>query len=173
MSRRSLIILGFTVCLLLPVGSLSRAQDAKGGPVSVSAQDGKFVLDAAISGYHEVRMGMLGVERGTNSDLKAYAQRIVDDHALSNAEIEALARLKGINLPSPTKTDAAMARLSSLNGIEFDQEFAREAIENHTQNLAEFEKEDQSATDPDLKGFVDAAIPKIRAHLEQAKALKP
>jgi putative membrane protein len=118
-------------------------------------------------------MGKVGVERGTNGDLRAYAQRIIDDHALSNAEVEALARLKGVALPDATKTDPAVAKLSSLSGIQFDQEFVRESIEAHVQELAEFEKEDKSAGDSDVKGFADGMLPMIRAHLDQAKALKP
>jgi len=118
-------------------------------------------------------MGMLGVERGTNNDLKAYAQRILDDHTLSNAEVQALARLKGIALPDPTKTDGPAISLSRLNGIDFDQAFVREAIQDHLKDLAEFEKEDQSsASDSDIKGFAHSTLPKLRSHLEQAKALK-
>jgi putative membrane protein len=97
----------------------------------------------------------------------------LDDHTLSNAEVEALARLKGVALPDPTKTDTSTEKLSRLTGIEFDQEFEREAIEDHLRSLAEFEKEDQSATsDSDVKGFAHSALPKMRTHLEQAKALQ-
>jgi len=173
MSRYRTTILGFCGLLFLLQNDLSRAQNASAGAVSISAAERQFILDAAQSGSHEVKMGMLGIERGTNSDLKAYAQRILDDHALSNAEIEALARLKGVALPDPTRTDTSMERLSRLTGIEFDQEFVREEVDNHLKNIAEYEKEDQSATsDSDIKGFAHSALPKMREHLQQAKALK-
>ena len=172
MSPYRMTVLGLCGLLLLQ-NNVSRAQNSGGGAVTVSAKDRKFLLDAAQSGRHEVKMGKVGIERGTNSDLKAYAQRILDDHTLSNAEIEALARLKGVVLPDPTGTDDSSERLSRLSGIEFDQEFAREAIEDHLKNIAEFEKEDQSAkSDADIKGFAHSALPKMRAHLDQAKALK-
>jgi putative membrane protein len=172
MSPYRMMVLGLFGLLLLQ-NYVSRAQNSNGGAVAVSAEDRKFLLDAAQSGLHEVKMGMLGVERGTNSGLKAYAQRILDDHTLSNAEVQALARLKGVALPDPTNTDNSSERLSRLTGIEFDQEFVREAIEDHLKNIAEFEKEDQSATsDSDIKGFAHSALPKMRAHLDQAKALK-
>ncbi len=173
MSPQRMVLLAFSGCLLLFQNNLSRAQNPSGGAGAVSAADRKFLLDAAQHGLHEVKMGMLGVERGTNSDLKVYAQHILDDHALSNAEIQALARLKGIALPDPAKIDDPAERLSGLTGIEFDQAFVREEIDGHLKAIAEFEKEDQSATtDSDIKGFAHSALPKMHAHLDQAKALK-
>ena len=173
MSPYRMIVLGLSGLLLLLQNDVSRAQSTSGGAVAVSAEDRKFILDTAQSGLHEVKMGMLGVERGTNSDLKVYAQRILDDHTLSNAEVQALARLKGVAFPDPTRTDDSSERLSRLTGIEFDQEFVREAIDDHLKNIAAFEKEDQSARgDSDIKGFAHSALPKMRAHLDQAKALK-
>lgn len=167
------VVLALSGSVLLLQSDLGRGQTPSGGAVAVSAEDRKFILDAAQSGLHEVKMGMLGVERGINPDLKVYAQRILDDHTLSNAEVEALARLKGVTLPDPTKIDTSTEKLSQLTGIEFDQEFVREAIADHLKNIAAFEKEDQSgAPDSDIKGFAHSALPKMHAHLDQAKALK-
>jgi putative membrane protein len=174
MSPNRMAVLGLSGLLLLLQNDVSRAQNTSGGAVAISAADRKFLVDVAQSGLHEVKMGKLGVERGTNRDLKVYAQGLLDDHTLSNAEVQALARLKGVAFPDPTKTDDSSERLSRLTGREFDQEFVRESIADHQKNIAAFEKEDRSATsDSDVKEFVHGALPKMRAHLEQAKALKP
>src|SRR5579862_1662610 len=63
-------VLGLCGLLLLLQNGVSQAQNTSGGAVTVSAEDRKFILDAAQSGFHEVRMGTLGVERGTSRDLK-------------------------------------------------------------------------------------------------------
>ena len=173
MRCRTMILASGCLGLLL-IGNSGKAQNPSGGAVTASAEDRKFLLDAAQSGRHEVQMGMAGVERGTNHDLKAYAEQILDDHMLSNAEIEALARLKGVELPAANATDSSVAELSRLSGLQFDQEFVRESVADHLKDLAAFQKEDQaSAADSDIKGFAHSALPKIQAHLEQAKALKP
>ena len=89
-------------------------------------------------------------------------------------QVEALAGLKGITLPGPTKTDPSAVKLSRLNGIEFDAEFVHQVVESSSRDLAEFEKEDQSTSaDPDIKGYAHGELPKLHAHLDQAKALKP
>ena len=173
MSHARTMVLTFGCCLILLKGSPGWGQNANGGNGTLSTSDRNFIINAEQSGLHEVQMGMLGVERGTNRDLKVYAQQMLDDHTLSNAEIAALARLKGVTLPNPDKTDPAVVKLSALSGLEFDQEFARQEIDNHLRNLAQFEKEDQSAAaDPDVKGFAHSALPKMRAHLERVQALK-
>jgi putative membrane protein len=168
-----MMILALVSFLLLLQSNAIRGQNPSGSAGAISAEDRSFILNAEQSGLHEVQMGMLGIERGTSNELKIYAQHILDDHTLSNAEIEALARLKGVTLPNPAKTDPSVVKLSELSGPEFDREFVRQEIDNHLKNLGEFEKEDQSAAaDLDIKGFAHSALPKMRAHLEQAKALK-
>jgi putative membrane protein len=133
-------------------------------------------LDAASSGFHEVQIAKLGVSRATSPEVKANAQNLLDDHALSNAEVEveALARLKGVTLPDPSKTDVSATNLSSISGMEFDRAFVRESIEGHVRDLTAFETEDRSAgSDSDLRSFAHSMLPKLRDHLEKAKSLKP
>jgi putative membrane protein len=174
MSIQRVVLLVFSGCVLLLQNDLSWGQTAKGSAPTVSAGDRKFIVDVAQSGLHEVKLAMLGAEHGANNDLRVYAQKVLDDHTLSNTEVEALARLKGIAFPDPTKTDDPAERLSRLTGIEFDREFIRQEIADHQKNLAEFQKEDQSVgADPDIRNFAHTVLPKVRAHLDQAKALKP
>ena len=174
MSHHRMILVTLGGFLLLIHSAPVRAQNASSGNGALSADDRNFIVNAQQNGLHEVQMGMLAVERATNRDVKIYAQHILDDHALTNAEIAALARVKGVALPNPTKTDPLVVKLSQLSGLDFDQEFVRQEIDSHLKNIAEFEREDQSAAaDPDIKGFAHSALPKMREHLQQAQALKP
>jgi putative membrane protein len=171
---RVLVCLPSAACVLLLQSDLSRGQAPTSGAVAVSAEDQKFILTAASSGFHEVQIAKVGVSRATSPEVKAYSQNILDDHTLSNAEVEALARLKGIALPDPTKTDVSTMKLSSISGMEFDRALVRELIEGHVRDLTAFETEDRSAgSDSDLRSFAHSMLPKLRDHLEQAKSLKP
>src|SRR5271165_6946836 len=87
---RVLICLRSSAFVLLLQSSLSRGQAPTAGAVAVSAQDRKFILDAASSGFHEVQIAKLGVSLATSPEVKAYSQNLLDDHTLSNAEVEAL-----------------------------------------------------------------------------------
>lgn len=140
---------------------------------AIAEADKDFLTVAAEIAAHELQLGKAGVERGTNGDLKMYAQALVDDYTLATAEIEALARLKGVALPNPPKPDPAVAQLSQLYGLEFDQAFVRQSISDQAKIVGIFEKEEQTpGADMDIQGFTKSLLPKIRTHLQQARNLK-
>src|SRR5689334_7439933 len=147
-------------------------QDQARSP-AISDADREFLVEAVRIAGHELQMGKLAVEHGTNSELKKYAQTLVDDYTLASAEVEALARLKGVALPNPPKPDTAVAEIGQLSGLEFDQAFVRQTVSELAKIAAVFEKEEQSpGADPDIQGFARSLLPKIRAHLQEARTLK-
>jgi putative membrane protein len=76
----------------------------------LDSSDRKFVMEAAHGGMMEVALGRTAVDKATNSDVKQFAQRMVDDHSKANAELQQLASQKGITLP---ESDMAMGDHSS------------------------------------------------------------
>jgi putative membrane protein len=66
----------------------------------LSSDDRQFLENAAKGGMHEVHMGKMGVAHGSSPAVKKYAQRLVDDHKKANDELMALAKRKGVTLPS-------------------------------------------------------------------------
>ncbi len=151
---------------------LQAGQGQARGP-AMSDADREFLTGAAQIAAHELQMGKLGLEHGTNGDLKMLAQSLVDDYTLATAEVEALARLKGVALPNPPKPDTAVAELSRLSGLEFDQAFARQIVSELAMVVGVFEKEEQApGADSDVQGFARSLRPKIRTHLQQARTLK-
>jgi predicted outer membrane protein len=55
----------------------SRAADHPG---KLSASDYKFAVNAAEGGMLEVKLGQLAVERSTDTAVKQFGQRMIDDH---------------------------------------------------------------------------------------------
>src|SRR3954468_19197496 len=47
--------------------------------------DRHFVTKAADGGQTEVQLGQLGVERASNPDVRAFAQKLITDHTTANA----------------------------------------------------------------------------------------
>jgi putative membrane protein len=80
---------------------------------SLSADDRKFVMEAAHGGMMEVRLGRLAADKASSSDVKQFGQRMVDDHSKANSELMALASQKGITLPGAS--DSAMMNQSSTS----------------------------------------------------------
>jgi len=150
------------LCLLFiqPVS----AEDAK-----LSAQDRKFMMDAAKGGMMEVNAGKLALKNGSSAATKSYGQRLIDDHTQANNELMALAKQKGVTLPSDT--GAVPKGLNGRMGPDFDREFARLAVSDHQKDIAEFEKEANSGTDPDVKAWASKTLPTLHSHLDAAKGL--
>lgn len=143
-----------------------------GGTLSAMSNDDKeFVSKAGMGGLAEVQMGSLAVAKATNADVKAFGQRMVNDHSKANAELAQLAATKGLALPAELGGEhkAAYDHLNSLSGAEFDKAYMKHMVEDHEKDVAEFDKASTSATDSDVKAWAGKTLPTLKEHLEQAK----
>ena len=61
--------------------------------------------------------------------------------------------------------------MSKLSGVAFDTAYAKDMIEDHEKDIAEFEKALGEVSNEDLKKFIDDAIPMMKGHLEMAKKM--
>jgi len=77
---------------------------------SLSGDDRKFIMNAAHGGMMEVKLGQMAADKATSADVKAFGQRMVDDHSKANTELMALASQKGVALPGAS--DSAMMNQS-------------------------------------------------------------
>jgi putative membrane protein len=105
--------------------------------------------------------------------VKLLAERIETDHKKANAELRAILAAKGITGPGgPDKEHQALkARLSKLEGANFDQAYAAAMVEDHVKDIKEFEMAAKSS-DPAVKDFAEKTLPALREHLKMAQDAK-
>lgn len=151
---------------------------------SLSSQDRSFLEEVAQANQGEIEMGRLALQKASNSSVKTYAQRLIDDHTKNQEELESLAREKGVTLPTAgygrTKAEpeesaserAEMQRLSRMSGAEFDRAFVMQAVQDHEKAINTFEEEMRSTNDADIRNYVSMTLPTLRAHLNQAEQLR-
>lgn len=80
----------------------TKTKDMNQGQTSsaaLSSGDRDFIMKAADGGMAEVALGRLAVSKASNSDVKAFGQRMVDDHSKANDQLMQLAQTKGVTLP--------------------------------------------------------------------------
>jgi putative membrane protein len=144
------------------------AQAGKSAPA-----DMKFVQEAAAGGMAEVELGKLAADKATNPDVKAFGQRMVDDHSKANDELKALASQKGFTLPSgPEPAHKTMLdHLSRLTGAAFDKAYMQEMVKDHDKDVAAFKRASTSATDADLKAWAAKTLPTLQDHQTQATSI--
>ncbi|HWY40483.1 MAG TPA: DUF4142 domain-containing protein [Chthoniobacterales bacterium] len=131
---------------------------AKAGS-KLSAADKTFMMNAAKGGMMEVELGKQAAQNAQNADVKKFGNRMVTDHSKANSELMALAKEEGVALPgakSPGKWKS-------------DKAYMDDMVKDHQADLAEFQKEAQSGTDPDVKAFAAKGAKMVSAHLKLAE----
>ncbi|MCU0757858.1 MAG: DUF4142 domain-containing protein [Steroidobacteraceae bacterium] len=153
--------------LLLAAFAPQVAQGQRGAAVSPTAA--QFAARAAASGIAEVRMSQLALDWAAAPAVRDFATQMLADHGQGNAQLEALARSKGIPLPrDPDETQRqVIARLSTLRGAEFDRVFVEAMRQAHEKDVALFESAtSRNFPDPELRGLAIEMLPILRQHLE-------
>jgi putative membrane protein len=154
----------FITAALLAVAGFAGAQ-------GVSDADREFMRTAAMGNLAEVELGNLAVQRAARPEVKDFGARMVKDHTAANADLTALARTKGVDLPTAPGPEhqAVRDRLSALRGADFDRAYMQEMVKDHTEDVAEFEKASRTASDQDVRAFAAAKLPTLREHLALAR----
>ncbi|HEV7912261.1 MAG TPA: DUF4142 domain-containing protein [Albitalea sp.] len=145
----------------------------RGAPMTRA--DADFLKQAAQSGHAEIEAGRIALTKGVNTQVKGFAQQMIDDHGRIASELAALAAAKGIELPHEASVaqKAKIKLLAARDGGSFDRRFAETVgVAAHRDALRLFQKAALGATDPEIKAFAAKAVPMLRLHLERATELK-
>lgn len=143
------------------------------GCKSMATDSDNFLARAAQDGQAEVMIGQLALTRASTAEVRAFAERMVQDHGLANQEIAELAMRKSVSLPSDISTTqkSDYDNLSKLSGLEFDKEYMEHNVKDHEASIKEFESQSQQATDLDIQAFASRTLPTLQMHLDMARQL--
>jgi putative membrane protein len=154
------------VCLLplviaaLSLAGVASAEDASASKSSsLSVKDKTFMKKAAKGGMMEVAMGTLAEQNGKSEDVKSFGKRMVTDHSKANDELKSIASQKGVKLPSKEPT----LKWSS------DKTYIDMMVKDHEKDLAEFQEEAKTGSDPEVKKFAEDTAKVVQEHLDLAK----
>ena len=136
------------------------------GDVGQIMEDKMFLRKAAEGGIAEVKLGQLAAQKANSDDVKAFGQKMVDDHTKLNTDIAQVADSMGVMLPkSMNKEDQAeYDKLNGLSGNDFDVEYLSFMVKDHHQDLRAFRIEAASHADPALHDAVVQAEGVIHDH---------
>jgi len=160
----------FALSVLASIAFVSQAAMAQ----SMNSEDRTFVNKVAQAGSSEIATGKIAVAQSTRSDVRNFAQQMVDDHSKAGEELGAIARKK--SMAPPTMADGAHQKLAhkleKLHGRKFDRMYLDDAgVQDHKEAVALFESEVKNGSDPDVRGFAEKTLPTIKHHYEMAQQL--
>lgn len=154
------------------------AAAAPAAPASTTSKldrsDRKVLEMMAEANIAEINAGKLALSKASNPEVKAYAQRMVDEHTKSLAEVQALAHAKGVELPkeSNVKHKAKESMLKALSGDIFDRTYVKQSgRRDHRVTHEQLRDNMDKIKDPDIKALAMKMRPVVEQHLMAADEL--
>jgi putative membrane protein len=140
---------------------------------SADSPDSSFLKSAAQGGMSEVELGQLAQQKASNPAVKEFGAMMIKDHSAANEKLKALAAAEQVSLPdSPSLMQkASKAKLSMLSGDSFDNAYVKSMIDDHKDDIKEFQKEISEGTDPQAKAFASATLPTLQKHLQKIESI--
>jgi putative membrane protein len=133
--------------------------------------DADFAVEAADAGLMEVQSSTLALTKASSTQVKQFAQMMVDDHTKANNELKTLAQQKNITLPT-VLGDEHQRKLDNLKektGADFDKEYMDLMVKDHKKAVDEFEDQSEDGKDSELKSWASGKLATLRQHLEHAQ----
>lgn len=130
--------------------------------------DQAFVRSVLESDATEVQLGQLAQEKSQSEDVKQFGQKMIENRKRLDDQLAPLAKELSVSEPKgPSKKDKQeMAKLQSLSGPQFDQEYIRVVEKAHEKDVKNFKSEAQSAQDPNVQRAAQLDEPVIAQHLQ-------
>jgi len=145
-----------------------------GSQNQLSAGDEKALKDIAQANINEVAAAKIALSKAQNSDVKAYAQKMVDDHGNALKKVQTVAQQKGVELPTePDAKHKAMAeKLEKQSDGDFDKMYMENAgTKDHKMVLSKLKSDASNIKDPDVKALADEHTPVVEQHLKAAEQM--
>jgi putative membrane protein len=182
-SRRQASAKRAAVAVLLTVlaAGLNPAKAGSDTPSVASASakldpvDYNFVAQANLGAPFQIDSGRIAQKTGTTAAIRDYAHLMVVTHIPVVDALNKILGQKNIEAPQNTLLQGAystmVASLNAEHGTELDRDYIQGQVDYQKGNAALFRNEIQNGSDPDLKQFARATLPKIEDHLDRALKL--
>jgi putative membrane protein len=145
---------------------------ASGATTASAADPATFVDKAGRSGAFEIEASKLAQGKATSGDVKAFANRMVDDHTRAANELKLAAG--SLSVPAEPSADqrAKLDTLARQSGADFDRQYANEVgVAAHEEAVTLFDDYARNGTDASLKAYAEKTLPALRDHLAMAKQM--
>jgi len=137
------------------------------------AETSEFLTKAIKGDNSESRLGALAARQGHSSRVRNFGAMLERDHRKAKAQAAPVAARHHVPVPTGMADEAQTeyAVLERLQGAAFDHEFGRYMVEDHTKDIADFEKEVASHDPADVRALAKQTLPALRKHLATARTI--
>jgi putative membrane protein len=175
---RSLVFVAATMLLFSAHGSVAQsnpppsADQIQPGTVT-AAQD--FASKAGPAGLFEVQSSQLALQQSQNADVKAFAQKMIDDHTKAADDLKQAAAKDGVMVPTELEPDQAanIQKLQGLAGADFDKTYVQMQTDAHIAAVGLYSGYAQNGAAGAIKDHATATLPTLKMHYDMVLKLKP
>ena len=136
----------------------------------------EFVMKASTANLFEIESAKVALERSTNPDVKAFAQKMVSDHGTAGEAMKAAATTANVQGSVASILDKKHQKiiddLKAEEAEDFDEEYVDEQEDAHRKTVKLFEKYAEDGEDASLKTFAANTLPTLKAHKSEVKTLE-
>lgn len=166
MNTRILLMSTALVAALATTPAVAYMTEKEVAAAAEMGPETRFVTKAAMGGLFEVEASKLALQKSTNPEVLAFAERMIKDHTAANAQLKAIARRHGNGEIVARKLDKKhqekLAKLSASD--DFDDDYLDMQEDAHEKAIDLFEDYAAMGENPELKAFAQKTLPKLRAH---------
>jgi putative membrane protein len=136
--------------------------------------DANFLVDAANGGMMEVRLGQMAQTRASNRRVRDFGEMMDREHGEGNIKLKNLAAARKVILPDTISNhdQKEMEALQKKTGLNFDRAYINRMVQDHKDDIKEFEKEATKGTDTQIRDFANSNLAMLRKHLDSAENLQ-
>ncbi len=136
--------------------------------IQPSMADQAFIRQMFQSDAVEMQLGQMAQEKSQSDDVKQFAEKMVENRKRLDGQLAPLAKRLDVDEPKgpDKKSKQEIAKLESLSGPQFDQEYIRVVEKGHEKDVKSFKQAARSARDPGLQHTAATDEPIIEQHLQ-------
>ena len=134
--------------------------------------DDDFVHDVAIMNMAEIELSKMALSKGVSSDVKSFAQRMIDDHSAAGDKLKSAVGGSQIEWPAQLDDEhrKAVDELAKKQGTDFDRDYAEAMVHGHQDLAARLESRLDLKSVSDWKAAAagrtqDKAMPEPKAEM--------
>jgi putative membrane protein len=170
-----------------PVAKEAKARPAvtRAGPApAVSSKTNAAAILAQIhqANLREIAIGKMAEGKASTSEVRAYADQLVQDHMNADQMVAATAQKIGVHShgatagPREGRHESAHGKLveqklSSATGARFDRLFLQQTSADQEGLIRSLQQEREDASDDDIEALIDKIMPILEQHRDLAQIL--
>lgn len=133
-----------------------------------------FANKAGPAGMFEVQSSQLALQKSQNADIKAFAQKMIDDHTKAGEDLKAAATKDGVTVPDALDADATenLQKLQGASAADFDALYVQMQTDAHIAAVGLYAGYAANGAAGAIKDHATKTLPTLKMHYDMVLKLK-